>query len=310
MKQPGIFLLVSVLLVIAGISHCCSQDHPAVPITNDRDKILLTVRVGNYLIPGILLDTGFDFDGIILYNPAYRDSLDLSGAIRVSLGGAGDESAQEALMLDSGCFYLGDRKFTGQRIIVLLSDIYKGFPSNGIIGYSLFGKYVVEIDTDRGVLVLHDTATFRAGPEFTRIPLYFKGNRMIPWMDVSVVTREEEPVRISAYIDYADRDPVVLLERPVMKFTLPEASGKKLLGTGLSGDVYGSRGKIAKLMIGPYQLNDVKVAIAPAQQRSKQQDADAVIGSGALNRFTLIFDYRNSCLYLRPNNSFNKPFSD
>lgn len=95
-----------------------------------------------------------------------------------------------------------------------------------------------------------------------------------------------------------------------MKFTLPEASGKKLLGTGLSGDVYGSTGKIAKLIIGPYQLNDVKVAIAPAQQRSKQQDADAVIGSGALNRFNLIFDYRNSCLYLRPNNAFNKPFSD
>jgi hypothetical protein len=52
----------------------------------------------------------------------------------------------------------------------------------------------------------------------------------------------------------------------------------------------------------------VKVSIAPAQVRSKQKDADAVIGCGSLNRFNLIFYYKNKYIYLKPNNSFKKPF--
>ncbi len=45
---------------------------------------------------------------------------------------------------------------------------------------------------------------------------------------------------------------MVLLERPSMKFRLPKASEKKVIGTGSSGDVYGSKGRISKLIIGSY----------------------------------------------------------
>lgn len=266
----------------------------------------MNVRIGNVTIPDILLDTGFDYDGIIIYNTAYRDSLDLTGAFQVSLGGAGNKNSQNALMIDSTSFYIGENKLTNQRIIILLGDIYKGFPSNGIIGYSIFGHYAVEIDFDKGVLILHDFDTFEPDSVYTRIPIYFKDNN-IPWIDAAVVIDNENPVNISAYIDFADRDPMVLLERQSMKFQLPKSSEKKIIGTGLSGDVYGSTGKISKLIIGSYQLKEVKVSIAPAEVRSKQKDADAVIGCGALNRFNLIFDYRNKYLYLKPNKSFSKP---
>ncbi len=297
----------------AVLTACCKQalyrqDHESVPIKNLRDKTFVSVRVGNKTVPDILLDTGFDFDGIILYNPAYRDSLVLSGADSVSLGGAGSGKNQNALMIDSASLFLGNHELVNQRIIVLLSDIYKGFPSNGIIGYSLFGHYTVEIDYDKNILVLHDGDTFKPDPRFIRIPVYFKDSRMIPWIDVSVVIDHEEPVNISAYIDLADRDPMVLLERHTMKFALPETTENKYLGTGLSGDIYGGTGKISGLILGAYQLKDVRVSVAPAEIRSKQKDADAVIGCGALNRFNLIFDYKNKCLYLKPNDSFNKPF--
>ncbi len=94
-----------------------------------------------------------------------------------------------------------------------------------------------------------------------------------------------------------------------MKVGLPDSTKEAHLGTGLSGDIRGSTGRISKLIIGPYELNDLEVSFAPAEVRSKQQNADAILGSGALNRFNLIFDYANKRLYLKPNARFGKPRS-
>jgi len=310
MKNLKIIAFAMALCITFCSLSAYSQDYALIPIKNQRNRTLITVKINNITIPDILLDTGFDFDGIIIYNPAYRDSLALPGATAVSLGGAGGGNNQDALMIDSAGFYAGSHLLTDQRIIVLQTDIYKGFPSDGIIGHSLFGHYTVEIDYDRNILILHDSETFEPDADFIRVPVYFRDSRRIPWIDASVVINNEEPVNISAYIDFADGDPVVLLERQTMKFNLPETGEEKVIGTGLSGDIYGRTGKISKLIIADYQLSDVRVSVAPAEVRSKQKDADAVIGCGALNRFNLIFDYKNESLYIKPNKSFSMPFTE
>lgn len=81
-----------------------------------------------------------------------------------------------------------------------------------------------------------------------------------------------------------------------------------LLGRGLSGDIYGKTGRIAKLIIGPYELSNITASFADAAVRSKQMGADAILGVGSLRRFNLIFDYANQKLYLTQNRRFNEPF--
>lgn len=224
MKTIIIIAFVFFALITQSAQSVYCQDNKSIPIKNLRDKTLITVQVGNKTINDILLDTGFNFDGIIIYNPEYRDSLDLSDADSVSLGGAGSGNNQNALMIDSASFFVWNHQLNNQRIIVLLSDIYKGFPSNGIIGHSLFRNYAVEIDYDKNIFVLHDFDIFKPDSGFVSIPIYFKDGRMIPWIDVSVVIENEDPVNISTYIDFADRDPMVLLERQTMKFSLPKTT--------------------------------------------------------------------------------------
>lgn len=301
------FILVLMTLLFKSDSFVFCQDVEQIPIKLEREKTLVTVKIDNIVIPGILLDTGFPYDGIIIYNPAYLDSLNLSRAVPASLGGAGNDHDQNAMVIDSATFFMGKTAFINQRIILLKSDIYKGFPSNGIIGYSLFGHYAVEIDYDKSTLILHQFDTFKPEKGMAKISLYFKEN-MIPWVDIGVVIKNEKPVTISAYIDFADRDPLVILEKPVMKISILEGSEQKIIGTGLSGDIYGKTGRISKLIIDTFELNNVNVTIAPASARSKQKNADAVLGCGALNRFNIIFDFKNKYLYLRPNKSFNKRF--
>lgn len=276
------------------------QNKQEIPINTGRDITLVTIKIGKTIIPNILLDTGFPWDGIILYNPSYRDSIDHSGAVQTTIGGAGSGNAQQALMIDSAEFAIGNVNLTNQRIILLQSDIYKGFPSNGIIGYSIFGHYAVEIDYDKNSLILHNPETFNTDSSWTSIPMYFRNNN-IPWIDASVSINEEEPIVLSMYIDLAARDALVLLEKSSMKFSLPKNTTGILLGTGLSGDIYGKKGEIAKLIIGTYSLKNLTASIASAEVRSKQKDADAILGSGSLKKFNIIFDYKGGKLFLKPN---------
>lgn len=299
-----IIVLLSAFAIHFSQSVYC-QTKETIPIKNSRDKTFISVQISNKIIHDILLDTGFDFDGIIIYNPLYKDSLDLKNAKKVAIGGAGSGKNQEALMLDSVNFSVGNLILNNQRIIVLMSDIFKGFSSNGIIGNSLFGHYCVEIDYDKNLMLLHDFDLLNPDSSFDRIPMYFKDNSKIPWIDVFVVIENEAPISISTYIDFADSDPIVLLERAAMKFTLPKIVENNIIGRGLSGDIYGSKGKISKLIIGEYHLDSLLVSIAHAEVRSKQKNADAVIGCGTLNKFNLIFDYKNKYLYLKPNKSYN-----
>jgi hypothetical protein len=288
-------------------SRAGSGEEHVIPIGVERDITLVTVKIGDMTIPKMLLDTGMPLDGVLIHNPDYRDSIDLSRAMEVRIGGAGPGEASTALMIDSAAFVLGDIEMRNQRILVLLDDIYEGFATNGIIGYSIFGHYATELDYDDNTMTLSDPVGLEVGDGWTAIPIYFKDNN-IPWIDAAIVVEDEAPVRISTYIDYASSDAIELLERPEMKFPLPKETEEAHLGTGLSGDIHGRRGRIAKLMIGPYELEDVDAAIAPAEIRSKQDNADAVLGNAALRRFNLIFDYAGGWLYLRPNSHFDEPF--
>lgn len=303
MRPFGVVLL-SLLPVVASAD--CRADE-IVPLNTSRGKSHVAVRIGELTVPDILLDTGFAFDGLMIYSPAYRDSLDLDGAVEVRIGGAGSGSDQTALMLDSASFWLGDIEMTKQRIIVLRGEHYRGFPSNGIIGHSIFGHYVTELDHDDGVMTLREAGWTPPDGGWSAIPLYFKENR-IPWLDASVVVESGEPVKLSMYIDYAAGDAVLLLEKPGMKFDLPRRTEKAHLGRGLSGDIYGTTGTIAKLIIGPFELKGVKASFAPATVRSKQPGADGILGVGSLRRFDLIFDYANGRMFLKPNGHFGDPY--
>ncbi len=281
-----------------------SRESKVIPIKLLGNKTLVTVKIGKLTIPDIMLDTGMPTDGVMIYNPAYRDSIELTKATEVVIGGAGGGNPSKSLMLDSAELYLDNLKLTNQQVIVLQSDIYKGFSTNGIIGNSIFGHYVTELDYDNNTMTLSDSLQKEIDEDWTITPVYFKNNR-IPWIDIYIAIGNEKPVLLSAYIDFAMEDNIVLLEKPDMKYTLPELTDNKHLGTGLSGDIYGRTGKISMLNIGSYELNYLTADIASSEVRSKQDNADAIIGSGVLTRFNIILDYKYKKLYLKPNHHFS-----
>lgn len=295
------FLAVLMIILLLSVTEYLTSQ--TIPIKISRNKVVTDIIIGNTVIPDIMLDTGMAYDGIMIYNPSYKDSLDLSKAIEVKIGGAGSGDPTTALMLDSIDVNLGKLTLHNQRLIVLQSDIYKGFPTNGLTGYSIFGHYTTEINYDDEFMRLSEPGKVKPDSTWKAIPLYFKDNQ-VPWIDIWVRIGDEPSTLLSAYIDFASEHSIELLLKPDMKFSEPEKSADTYLGTGLSGDIYGSQSKISELSFGNYKLTDIEAAFLPAKVRSKQKEADAIIGSGALWNFNLIFDYSSNTLYMKPNKRY------
>jgi len=301
--QKAVCYFIIILLFLS----CADIFSQAIPIKLERNKTIIPVFIGDIGPLKIVLDTGMPFDGLIIYNPDLKDSIKLKKEIQVRIPGVGSGEPSIALMDDSATFFVEDFKFKNQKVVVLQNDIFKDFPSDGIIGYSILGYYATEIDYDKNVMNLYETTKAAPDSSWQRIPMYFKNNT-IPWIDVSISVKGETPVQLSTYIDLAAGDAFMLLEKQEMKFSLPDGLTAVNLGRGFSGDIYGEKGKISKLFIGQFELNDVTVAVAPAEIRTKQIDADAVIGNDALRRFNLIFNYDLKMLYIKPNKYFKEKF--
>jgi hypothetical protein len=184
-------------------------------------------------------------------------------------------------------------------VTILTSGIYRGFPTDGVIGYSLLGHYAVEIDHAAGRMRLYEAETFSPEPGWASVDLDFKDNR-VPWMDVGVSTAGEAPVKLATYLDCASGESLELLERETNAFRMPATAGEKLIGRGLSGDIHGKEGRVSRVLVGPFTLEDVAVMVTPAAVRSKQDGADAVVGNGLLSRFDVVFDYAHQKMHLRP----------
>ena len=277
-----------------------TSEDPRIPFKTRANKVIFSVTVGDSRPLDIVLDTGSPFDGLLLYNSALLDSIELRNPMPAQVGGAGSGAAQTAVMADSMSFRAGNVDFEGQRIVVLEGGALAGFPSDGVCGHSLFGSYVVELDYDRKAIFLHTPGEFSPDSSWTQLPITFKENT-IPWIEVAVGVGDADSVAMSCYIDLASRETLELLIRDGMKFELPENLEDVYLGRGLSGDIYGKEGAVAWVALGPYRMDDVAVAFTPAEVRSKQPGADAVLGNGLLRRFNCVFDYGGMRLYLKPN---------
>lgn len=306
-------MLMRALMIIFAASTLVScernekPENSEIPFELSRNKIIVPVTVGNSREFRIILDTGMPFEGLLLYNSALIDSISIGNTIKVRVPGAGADSAAHAIMTDSGSFCIGDVECINQRIIILEDETMKGFPTDGVTGFSLFGNYIVEICYDRMKIILHESDSIAVDSSWACLPLTF-GEYKIPWIDGTINIAGEKDIPVSMPIDGASSEALELLMRDEMKFQLPDKLEECYLGRGLSGDIYGYRGRIASLQLGTFVLKDVVTAFAPVEIRSKQKGADGIIGNDVLRRFNTIFDYKKARLYLKPNKSFGEAF--
>jgi len=285
-----------------------SQDNSPIPFKLLRNKIIVPVRVNNSKELNIILDTGMPSSGLLLFNHDTADELKLVGGSRYRISGAGKGKVAYASRVESVLLTLSGNELENQGVLILESDTMHGFPTDGVIGGSLFDSHVVQIDYDRKVITPIEPSEFKADSTWEEIPLTFNEHG-IPFVDAAISINGEKEIDVFLYIDLASSEALKLLVKPDMKYSLPEGLTEKHLGRGLDGDIYGQFGRIFSFRIGSYVLHNLPTAFPQAAIRSRQQGADGILCDNALRRFNLIFDYSREKLYIKPNGFFREPFA-
>jgi hypothetical protein len=282
---------------------------PEIPFKLINNHLILPITIQGQQFDAIL-DTGMPAPGLALYGGSRVEALelDIDPAMQVQVGGAGGDGRHKtAQMAMNASFELPGVEIDQTRIIVLPSFHFNGY-HDGIIGYSLFDRFVVELDYDSSVMRLHDPASFEA-PERARVlPFTLRNNK--PFVTVQVTPNGGEPYAAEVVVDLGAAHAISLNTGESPSIRRPADSIETVLGRGLLGEVHGQVGRIAQLGLDDIVLENV-LASFPVEEHQNPSGMNSYagnLGSEVLRRFTTIFDYSRERMLLIPNESFSEPF--
>jgi hypothetical protein len=167
----------------------------------------------------------------------------------------------------------------------------------GVIGYDVISRFVVTIDYDDSVLVLHDPATWRYTGREKPLPMVMNGT--VPALTAVLDGTEEALYRLdvgsSSTVDV--HAPFARRHRlgTRMKHTL------EVEGVGFGGSFSSEIGRLGSMSLGPYEWDDPIVSLSHATEGAfASEDFAGNIGNRILERFRVTFDYARRHVYLEP----------
>ncbi|WP_128547407.1 aspartyl protease family protein [Larkinella soli] len=318
MKQFGLLigLLLSCLGAIAGNDDQHNQERYGYFIDKNRKQaripfqlhsnlIIVPIRVNNSDTLHFILDTGVS--SVIITDPEALRKQPLRYTRKVKLSGAGEGGQLMASVAIDNLLSMGPMQATHQNIVVLDDDIlhlseYVGVPIHGIFGYEVFNNFVVTIDFQRKELILTNPKSYRyKRSQGFRYPITIQDTK--PYTDVLALLEGNKTLPIRVVIDTGAGHALLINRSEDVR--LPDKVIRAQLGRGLSGVINGNLGRIEKIRLGNFEMDNV-VASFPdsssfglkiAQQASER---NGNIGCEILRRFRVTFNYQDKYLVLKP----------
>ena len=314
----------SLVLIAFFISvNCCSQDifkiiggqeSYAMPFKLINNLIIIPVEVNGSEL-NFLLDTGVN--NTIMFNLSVSDSLKLRNIEQIRLRGLGEGYYMDAIKSTKNKFRIG-KIVNGYHMIYLISgkefDLSTNLGVNiyGIIGGDLFHDFIVDINYSTKRLKFYKPANYvyKKCKKCQTFELDFYKNK--PYIDLVVQSKDTIKTKVKLLIDSGASDALWLFEKSSKKIKIPENHFIDFLGKGLSGNIYGKRSKIDKIIIGDYIFNDANVSYPDSSSIGsvyKHKERNGTIGSELLKRFRVIFDYPSKKItFKKKSKHFNTPF--
>ncbi len=285
-----------------------------IPFKLIHNLVIIPLRINKSKTLNFIVDTGVET--AILTELGEHDSVMINSATPLKLYGLGRGKSIEALTSMGNRFQLGDLEANGQPLLVLSENIFNlslriGMEVHGMIGHSLFKNSVVEIDYQNKLLSIYKQGFYPEKKKLraTRLPLQVENNK--PYVEVQVLlpNGEKQPLRL--VID-SGLSASMLLYLPTMpNMKKPETHINAYLGRGLNGDIHGVIGRIKGFQLGSYNFQNLPASFPDSlsiMHALTLNNRNGNLGADVLQRFTVVFDYANSELLLKPNSKYGSPF--
>lgn len=311
------------------IVFCCngllhSQNRFIIQNKKQSDRIKFQLINNLMVIPvevngvelSFILDTGVS-KPIIFNFFNVSDTLKIKNTESIFIRGFGDGEAVEALKSRKNIFKIGDA-------VKLEQDLYAvydlglnfgprlGVPVHGIIGLDLFRDFVVDINYAAKYIQLthHRAYEYKNCKNCELFQLEFHNDK--PYIN-GEVSYQNDKIPVKLLIDTGGSDSLWLFENDSLGINAGDKFFRDFLGHGLSGSVYGKRGKLKTFHLNSFELKKPNVAYPDSSSivfaRNKVKSRNGSLAGNILKRFNIVVDYRNRVIILRRNKNFNERFT-
>lgn len=270
--------------------------------------ITIPVRVNGSKELRMYLDTGMAASVVVLFHKESIEELGLKAGPKIFVGGAGGESRKQATVAPGATVEAGPLRLDKQPLVVM-DDAREGsdWPVDGIIGKSLFDRYLTEIDYDRSVVTFYEPAGAEIDPDAASIPIDLATD--YPIIEGAVVLENGAKVPLKLLVDIGHRNALSLNEDPDKGVLPPKHAITSIGGRGIQGVIPARIGRVKALEFGPFTVADVPTAFLAPGTNPGISRATAAGNVGALvwSRFRVLFDYANKRMFLVPGSLSAKP---
>lgn len=276
------------------------------PFEWQSNLIILPIQINGSDTLNFILDTGISMT--LLTDPDVAASLGLQYVRQVEIMGVGEGESLKALVAINNQILLPGVEATGQSIVALSEDIlhlsgYVGMPIHGVFGFDLFRQFVVQIDFVRRVLTLHRPDRYEYRGRGEKIPITIEDAK--PYMLAKAIWADNREVPIKVILDTGAGHALSLDVGSHAHIELPDKIVRAQLGRGLNGIINGSLGRLEKVQVGSFVLQNVITSFpdtnSVAAKLAKRINRQGNIGCELLRRFNVVFDYSRNYVVLRPN---------
>lgn len=201
------------------------------------------------------------------------------------------------LTVDSLNFHINDYS--------VLTAVY-GERVDGIIGYSLFSRYIIKLDYDSMKLSICTRGTIR----YPRGGYLLKPNINL-LVTQSLRVRDAETINTRALYDMGAGLCMLFSRDCVEDSNFIDKRRKRLIkeGEGLGGKIDMELFVLKELRLGPYRFRNVPSYIFDDENNVTQYpNTCGLLGNDILRRFNVILNYEKGDIYLSPNTHYNEAF--
>ncbi len=315
------YLFVLVLLIPAtvvaqlGLNITGGRHHVKFPIEICNNLVVIPVVLNGQLPLKFILDTGVRTT--ILTDKTFSDILKLSHGRHYMVAGPGGEKIVEAYVTNNVTLDLPGVHGEGHAMLVLEKDYlelrnYLGTDVQGILGYEVFSRFIVEIDYRGKELTLTLPEYFQPKKKFQVLTISVKDTK--PYVQVPVTMSDGTVIIATMLVDSGASHGLVLDPASDKRIIIPEMHVNSLIGRGLGGLITGEIGRIKSLELGKYHIENL-IANFPDPNsyidtlKASDVFRNGVIGGEILSRFTTIYDFPREKIYIKKNSSFHDSFN-
>lgn len=304
---PSLLIAICLFGSVAFSSSVQERRPVEIPFQIANNLVILRGRINGSKPLSLLLDTGAG-GSVINESRARELGLKLEGQAAAATGdGAVEASFVKGIMLDVSGLKLSDLTLTA----INLSGLEAGFgqPIDGILGYDVFTKFVVEIDYITRRVRLHEPKTYQYSGRGQTIPITIEDNR--PFIRGKISQTGATDVEGRFEFDIGQVGAMTLGKSFTSKNDLLKSTRTLQVTTGsiLAGRSNAQIGRIGNLQLGRFVIKNPVTTFAP-DNRGEEDTTDyaGLVGNEILRRFRVVIDYSRTQVILEPNRNFSEPY--